>query len=232
PECHNRQAAYYIRNMAIAEAADTLVLRCELGWEDVREIMAASRLLTLMRRSWLTAGVMFAALLAESLVLLRLVITRPAAYGAHRGLLLDELIAGASLCLLLVCWSALRVWRLSPGTQPRIALPTGGGRAGQTGTRSRPTGWAGRAPARRRDAGLRASARRCWRSGVPSPGRPGPGPWTRAHRSSAARWTRRRQRGPRRPARRGLWRGRRWWPAAAAGPGSVSWRGCRRWTGA
>ena len=77
----------------MAEAADTLVLRCELGWEDVREIMAASRLLTLMRRSWLTAGVMFAALLAESLVLLRLVVTRPAAYGAHRGLLLDELIA-------------------------------------------------------------------------------------------------------------------------------------------
>src|SRR5207245_5319870 len=88
----------------------------------VREIMAASRLLTLMRRSWLIAGVMFAALLAESLVLLRLVVTRPAAYGAHRGLLLDELIAGASLCLLLACWSALRVWRLSPARQARHAL--------------------------------------------------------------------------------------------------------------
>jgi len=87
--------------------------------------MAASHLLTLMRRSWLTAGVMFAALLAESLVLLRLVVTRPAAYGAHRGLLLDELIAGASLCLLLVCWSALRVWRLSPGRQARHALANG-----------------------------------------------------------------------------------------------------------
>ena len=103
--------------MAIAEAADTLVLRCELGWEEVREIMAASRLLTVMRRSWLAAGVMFAALLAESLVLLRLVVTRPAAYGAHHGLLLDELLAGASLCLLLTCWSALRAWRLSPGRQ-------------------------------------------------------------------------------------------------------------------
>src|SRR5256714_9596956 len=102
--------------MAMAEAADTLVLRCELGWEDVREIMAASRLLTLMRRSWLTAGVMFAALLAESLVLLRLVVTRPAAFGGHRGLLLDEFIARARLCLLLACWSALRVWRLSPRT--------------------------------------------------------------------------------------------------------------------
>src|SRR5437762_14158273 len=101
--------------MAIAEAADTLVLRCELGWEDVREIMAASRLLALMRRSWLAAGIMFAALLAESLVLLRLVITRPAAYGAHRGLPPAGLIAVGRLCLLLVCWSALRVWRLSPG---------------------------------------------------------------------------------------------------------------------
>src|SRR5260370_31986163 len=111
--------------MAMPVAADTLVLRCELGWEDVREVMAASRLLTLMRRSWLTAGVMFAALLAESLVLLRLVVTRPAAYGVHRGLLLDELIAGASLCLLLVCWSALRVWRLSPGSHARHALPNG-----------------------------------------------------------------------------------------------------------
>src|SRR5712664_278504 len=110
--------------MAMAEAADTLVLRCELGWEDVREIMAASRLLTLMRRSWLAAGVMFAALLAESLVLLRLV-TRPAAYGAHRGLLLGELIAGASLCLLLACGSALRVWRLSSGRRARDALADG-----------------------------------------------------------------------------------------------------------
>src|SRR5256884_4669270 len=89
-------AAYYIRNMAMAEAADTLVLRCELGWEDVREIMAASRLLTLMRRSWLTARVMVAALLAESLLLLRLLVTRPAACRAHPRLLPDELVAGAS----------------------------------------------------------------------------------------------------------------------------------------
>jgi hypothetical protein len=75
-----------------------------------------------MRRSWLTAGVTFAALLAETLILLQLVITRPAAYGAHRGPLRDELITGASLCLLLVCWSARRVWRLSPGPQARLAL--------------------------------------------------------------------------------------------------------------
>jgi hypothetical protein len=106
-------------------ASDTIVLRCELGWEDLREVMAASRLLTLMRRSWLAAGVFFAALLAESIVLLRLVATRPAAYGAHRGLLVDELIAAASLCLLLICWSALRVWRLSPGRQARQTLANG-----------------------------------------------------------------------------------------------------------
>ena len=68
---------------------------------------------------------MLAALLAESLVLLRLVVTSPAAYGARRGLLLHELIAGASLCLLLVCWSALRAWRLSPGRQARHALANG-----------------------------------------------------------------------------------------------------------
>ena len=90
-------------------AADTIVLRCELGRADVREVMAASRLLTLMRRSWLVAGVFFAALLAESIVLLRFVAARPAAYGAHRGPLLDELIAGVGLCLLVVGWSALRV---------------------------------------------------------------------------------------------------------------------------
>ena len=132
--------------MAIAEAADTLVLRCELGLEDVREIMAASRLLTLMRRSWLIAGVMFAALLAESLVLLRLVVTRPAAYGAHRGLLLDELIAGASLCLLLACWSALRAWRLSPGRQARHALANGVWPRGTYEHKLRDDGVAWRAP--------------------------------------------------------------------------------------
>src|ERR1700748_2822637 len=94
--------------------------------------MAASRLLTLTRRSWLTGGGFFAALLAAGIVLLRFVAARPAAaYGSHRGLLLDELIAGVGLCLLLVCWSALRVWRLSPGGQAPPALPH---RAGPRGT--------------------------------------------------------------------------------------------------
>jgi hypothetical protein len=130
----------------MADATDTLVWQCELGWGDVREVMAASRLLTLMRRSWLAAGVMFAALLAVSLVLLWLVAARPAAYGAHRGLLLDELLAGASLCLLLTCWSALRAWRLSPGRQARHALADGVLPRGTYEYKLRPDGVAWRAP--------------------------------------------------------------------------------------
>jgi hypothetical protein len=132
--------------MTTAAAADTVVLRCELGWADVREVMAASRLLTLVRRSWLVAGVFFAALLAESIVLLRFVAARPAAYGAHRGLLLDELIAGVGLCLLLVCWSALRVWRLSPGRQARQALANGVWPRGTYEYKLRHDGVAWRAP--------------------------------------------------------------------------------------
>lgn len=117
--------------MTTATATDTVVLRYALGWEEVREVMAASRLLTVLRRSWLIAGVMFAALLAESAVLLRLVLARPAGYGIHHHLLRDELIAAAVLSALLVGWSALRVWRLSPGPQARRALASG---AWQRGT--------------------------------------------------------------------------------------------------
>jgi hypothetical protein len=129
-------------------AAGTVVLRCELGWADVREVMAASRLLTLMRRSWLVAGVLFAALLAESIVLLRLVATKPAVYGAHRPLLLDELTGAASLCLVLLCWSALRVRRLSPGRQARQALANGVWPGGTYEYKLRPDGVAWRAPDR------------------------------------------------------------------------------------
>ena len=143
---HNRRAWYYICNMTMAAAKDTVVLRRELGWEDLREIMAASRLLAIMRRSWLTAGVTFAGLLAVSLVLLRHVATKPAAYGAHRGLLLDELIASASLCLLLVGWSALRVWRLSPGCQARQTLANGVWPRGTYEYKLRQDGVAWRAP--------------------------------------------------------------------------------------
>ena len=134
--------------MAMTATTNTVVLRCDLGWEDVREVMATSRLLAIMRRSWLIGGVVFAALMAESIVLLRIVITKPAGYGTHRGPLLDELIAGASLCLLLVCWSALRVWRLSPGHQARHALATGVWQSGVHEYKIRDEGVAWRAPDR------------------------------------------------------------------------------------
>jgi len=134
--------------MVMAPATETVVLRYDLGWEDVRDVMATSRLLTLMRRSWLIGGVVFAALMAESIVLLRVVITRPAGYGGHRGPLLGELIAGGSLCLLLACWSALRVWRLSPGRQARHAIATGAWQSGTHEYKIRDEGMAWRAPDR------------------------------------------------------------------------------------
>jgi hypothetical protein len=134
--------------MTMTAAADTIVLRRELGWEDLREVMAASRLLAVMRRSWLAAGVFFAALLAESIVLLRFVATRPAAYGAHHGLLVDELIAAACLCLLLLGWSAMRVWRLSPGRQARRTLVNGTWPRGTYEYKLRHDGVAWRAPDR------------------------------------------------------------------------------------
>lgn len=132
--------------MAIATATDTVVLRYELGWEDVREIMATSRLLILMRRSWMIGGAAFVALMAESIVLLQIVITRPAAYGTHRGPLLGELIVGAGLCLLLVCWSAVRVWHLSPGHQARQALASGVWQSGMHQYKLRDEGVAWKAP--------------------------------------------------------------------------------------
>jgi hypothetical protein len=35
--------------MATTETPGSIVLRCNVGWEDVREVMAKSRILTLMR---------------------------------------------------------------------------------------------------------------------------------------------------------------------------------------
>ena len=87
--------------------------------------MAASGLIGLLRRSWLIAGVLFAALLAAAAVLLRGVATRPAAGGSHHELLVAELAAGCGLAALLVLWSAQRVWRLSPGRQASRALVSG-----------------------------------------------------------------------------------------------------------
>ena len=104
---------------------ETLVLRCELGWEDVRDVMAASRLLTVMRRSWLTAGVMFQHYWRSRLCCGGSWPPGRAADGSHRSLLLNELSGGIALCLLLVCWSALRAWRLSPARQARRALANG-----------------------------------------------------------------------------------------------------------
>jgi hypothetical protein len=132
--------------MATTGMTVNVVLRCDLGWEDVREVMETSRLLTLMRRSWMVAGFMFTALLAESIVLLRVVATRPGAYGSHQGSLLGELIAAASLCALLVGWSALRVWRLSPGHQARHALASGVWQSGVHQYKLRDEGVAWKAP--------------------------------------------------------------------------------------
>jgi len=132
--------------MATAGTTIGVVLRCDLGWEDVREVMETSRLLTLMRRSWTIAGFMFTALLAESIVLLRVVAARPGSYGSHQGLLLGELIAAVSLCALLVGWSALRVWRLSPGHQARHALASGAWQSGIHQYKLRDEGVAWRAP--------------------------------------------------------------------------------------
>jgi hypothetical protein len=108
--------------------------------------MATSRILVLMRRSWAVAGVMFAGLLAESIALLRTVVARPAVYGPGQGALRGELIAAAGLCALLVGWSALRVWRLSPGHQARHALASGVWQSGVHQYKLRDEGVAWKAP--------------------------------------------------------------------------------------
>ena len=56
--------------------------------------------------------------------------------------------AGATLCLLLVIWSTLRVWRLSPGRQARHALATGVWQSGIHEYKLRDEGMAWRAPDR------------------------------------------------------------------------------------
>jgi hypothetical protein len=132
--------------MTMAGTTESVVLRCDLGREDVREVMATSRILALMRRSWTVAGFMFAALLAEAIALLHTVVTRPAVYGPSQGSLRGELIAAASLCALLVCWSSLRVWRLSPGHQARRALASGVWQSGIHQYKLRAEGVAWRAP--------------------------------------------------------------------------------------
>lgn len=111
--------------MAMPETVGGTVFQCVLGRDDVREVMAHSGIISLLRRSWLTAGVLFAVLLAAGVVLLRAAAVQSASGGAHHQLLIGELAAGTGLCLLLVMWSLQRVWRLSPGRQASRALVSG-----------------------------------------------------------------------------------------------------------
>ena len=111
--------------MTTPETVGSAVFQCELGRDEVREVMAASGIISLLRRSWLIAGVLFGALLAAAAVLTHHVAARPAAGGSHHELLLAELAAGCGLCALLALWSAQRVWRLSPGRQASRALVSG-----------------------------------------------------------------------------------------------------------
>lgn len=111
--------------MAMPGTVSGAVFHCELGRDEMREIMAHSGIISLLRRSWLIAGVLFAALLAGAVVLLRAAAARPAAGGTHHQLLIGELAAGACLCALLLLWSLQRVWRLSPGRQASRALVSG-----------------------------------------------------------------------------------------------------------
>ena len=107
------------------ETVGGATFQAELGRDEVREVMAASGIISLLRRSWLIAGVLFAALVAAAAVLLRAVAARAAAGGSHHELLVAELAAGCGLCALLLLWSAQRVWRLSPGRQASRALVSG-----------------------------------------------------------------------------------------------------------
>src|SRR5579859_157139 len=111
--------------MTMPETVCGAVFQCELGRDEVREVMSASGIISLLRRSWLIAGILFGALLVAALVLLRAVAARPASGGSHHELLVTELAAGSALCALLVLSSLQRVWRLSPGRQATRALVSG-----------------------------------------------------------------------------------------------------------
>jgi len=109
----------------MAETAEGTVFHCELGPGEVREIMAASGLISLLRKSWLIAGIFLTGLLVTGAVLWHSVAARPGASGSHHQLLVNELAAGTGLCALLVLWCAQRVWRLSPRAQTHRALASG-----------------------------------------------------------------------------------------------------------
>jgi hypothetical protein len=137
---------YYGWLMTMAEPTERTIFHCELGQGEVREIMAASGLISLLRRSWLIAGMLFAALLATALVLLHAMASRPSASGTHHNLLVGELVAGAVLCALLTLWSVQRVWRLSPGPQAHRALASGTWQRGTHEYRLLTTGLAWHSP--------------------------------------------------------------------------------------
>jgi len=93
--------AYYIRNMAMRKRRTPLVCDARSGGRRARDNGSVG---LLPRAVLADAGVMFAELLAESLVLLRLGVTGQ----RHRrspGLPVDELSPGASLCC---CWPVER----------------------------------------------------------------------------------------------------------------------------
>jgi hypothetical protein len=102
----------------------SLTLSCELDADDLRDVMAASRLLTVLRRSWIVASVVLLALLVELLLLLRMVASRPPDT-TLRGPVRAELAVGAVICMLLALWSSIRAWRLSPRRQASHALARG-----------------------------------------------------------------------------------------------------------
>jgi hypothetical protein len=108
-----------------------VTLRCELDATDLRDLMAASRLLTILRRSWMIASAVLFALLVELLLLLHMVASRHRARAAFGGPVQLALTAGAVFCALLIVWCAVRVWRLSPGRQASHALARGAWQSGQ-----------------------------------------------------------------------------------------------------
>lgn len=116
---------YYRDHMTMAETGEATVFHCELGPGEVREIMAASGLISLLRKSWLIAGIFLTALLVTGAVLWHAIAARPGASGTHHELLVYELAAGTCLCGLLVLWCIQRVWRLSPARQAHRALASG-----------------------------------------------------------------------------------------------------------
>src|SRR5260370_38860376 len=108
--------------MADKSAVSLFTLRCELDRDDVRDVMAASRLLTILRRSWMVACAVLVALLAELVVLLRLVISRPPAHTALHGPGRRELLSRVACSVPPPSWAAPPVCAPSPAPTRAAAL--------------------------------------------------------------------------------------------------------------